>query len=1582
MASLTRNITKPFSRMGNRLVELQRWFPVYVKNDGVGGLSIDPVLYRTSFGNKTPEDEGELNDESNTAGVRVEVIDDDGSTMSGTYTLTISGSGTHTPLAVVNYNGTQYSFLLIAPSSPADGDNTSSDAYDVSGTGVTGGFIDTAGAPTKNLDFTPTMVFMTVQEFAEMLDTYRHIATNIPDENKPSFTPHGLMGRGNISATAPNRPMNGDPRLASNELNKPSQNYANNMKLRASVFMPMMLDNNQFDKRSANATTHFSLPRNALSNKFSGYVRSGISRYLPDPQSGSGQKYKVVGYSGDHLTGAVGAWSLYRQSTVSANSVSHTIRSVEGSTSGATAYTQGMGYSNADISLDSAAAIGPKYRMRMALACFLKDGTYTLNDGGSLIPYTYDPDRTIGGVNSTTLYAVWDGKKGYGNSQPVADDCDAQIYPMFDFVQGPISPSSQGSNFDVSCNELEHTRYPRIVGNQPLSVADKIIQPRQYLVRPNPKRVEVFGIEKSNAGILKLYVKCTSSYRFQGAHGMPIRISGLGGTLGSGETSGVRFNAIDEDNWANDTSNGSNLDHNGWWIMDSVSAPTIGGSPILGQTNYQVIQIRINYGFSTGNVNLYATTGYVSQGRMGGAEMQSATNPLNLYGMSESWKKFEGNVTVSDFSSISQTGHGFMAGLSQPDSTVPSGGSSDSTYPARPVLYDPEQPNTAGVYTSASNMAARGISIRADDDQTFATAPTMSSVGGGVLRIPPAIGWDLARIYYSSSGSVVTSGRTPDTGFVNNASTLNGAPNARWGFRGVHIPFWSFLDTWSGRHGWDWTKPDGWTYGRNRPYPPQERVGTRAAYSPSLLADASLNGWSESASGNNFVASGFETTKVGLSEMACSPIWLDMELKAFIPVEKNRLVMIEFDNGTSYGRTGRHSMMTHGGTNGFLQGHGFYGVWDGAGIQNHPTATTANLMGQDTVPATTEGGGLYGANNPSFTVARPCLWVWGGATDFFTTKWTNSQTDKFPIDPNADPTANPAVPADGTTIGGNHGWGNLGNNYGYGSPRTLSSGMHTMRTVFTEAGMTYILNGQTVGTDTNSANAVWGMTIKIGDALGLGSNSTITNNMGGSVFSQRPNLQMSQSDLQIDQIILRQIPTKPMLPFTVDTMIENVTSAAKYNTLDVEIDNRDLDKGMDVTVTLLEPATKLNNIEVEASTIISGFENKTLDFFGNIGSLDLRDLPSSAYTNGFVIRFNFYIPDNTQTEYHPINWNALPIVRNWTLRYDIKPTVTLTCTGNTFNGDVTPPISTKVGNIVSFRATGTTTDSDRTLSQIKIDFGDGSITQWMDFADQTLTTATFDASHVYTAAGTFSAVAYVKDDKGNESVASSAISVVPAEAKPVANLKVSPALIYAGSSVTLDASSSYLVSTTSGLTIANYTFNSGVSGASNVSQTGQTLSVTYSNAGEYEAQLFCTDSAGNVSATATAILKVLPANTAVDLLGNLNTRPSSFEAQRSANMVSVPVLDSEFPDVTDMGSRDERFVLKGSFLKTTATTDILQMETYLSNGTLLYIEWETTNWAGSSSVQRFTGRMVDFDYEREGGLHGETPYSATFIIDS
>ncbi len=1563
MASIKQDITKPFSRMGNGLVELQRWFPVYIKNDGVGGISVDPVLYRSNFGKNTPADEGGLNDESNTAGVRVEVIDDDGTTTSGTYTLTISGSGTHTPLVEINYGGiAAYNFMLLAPTSPSA---STDDIYGHS----SGLVIENAGAShSSGLSSSPTMVFMTVQEFAEMLDTYRHIGATSKDATKPAFLPHGLTGR-TVASSAANPLMNADPRLSSSGLNKVSALYGNQHKVRATVFMPMMLDNNQFDKRIPNAEAGFSYPRRDGVSGFTGYRPNSITRYNSDPNT-AGIRYKEVGYSGDHKTGAIGAWSMQRQATVAADGVNHTIRA----NSGSGQYYEQVGYANADTSPDSAAALNPKYRMRMALACFLKDGTYTLNDGGTIIPYIFDSERTIGGVNSSTLYAVWDGKNGYGNSQPVEHDCDAQIYPMFDFVQGIVSPASQGNNFDISSNELEHVMFPLIEDDQPLTgggaVIDKLIQPRQYLVRPNPKRAEIFAVQKTALGIFKIYITAGSlTSNFRGGHGMPIYISGIGGTLGTANTSNARWNAEIDDATANDSStdNGNNIDHNGWWIMDKISQVTTGVvDGISGTKTYQVIDVRVGLGvFGGSGKSTYATTGYVCQGRLHGAELPngSQTTPANLYGFDESWQKT---------TRIPQTGM-WPIGMSQPDSNCPKGGSTDSTYPSRPTQFSPQQKNADGVYVLGTTQTPRSISIRDEGDSIFLASPTNTSVGGGVLRIPPPIGWDLASVYYSSTATTPTT-YTKDWDWTDTASTLDGLPTSRWGFRGVNIPFWSYIDSLTGRHGWDETKPDGWAYGRNRPFPAHERVGTKAGYSPSLYADAGLSGWGVSA-GTNTLASGTESIKIVLSEMGCSPIWLDMEMKAFIPIQKDRLLLIEFDNGVSFGKTGRHSMLTHGGTNNFLQGHGFYSIWNGLGIQTHPIATKVNLFGQ-------------ADSNSSYAVNRPTIWAWGTETEWFTNKWTNSDENLFPVDPSANPAIRPSG-AKGTAIGGNNGWGSLGNLYGYGTPRTMSEGTHTIRTVFTEAGMTYILDGTTVGTDTNSANAVWGMTIKIGDSMGLMNPLinpvAINNNAGELVAPTRPNLNVSQADLQIDEIVLRQIPTKPMLPFTVDSMKQQITGVARYNTLDVEVNNIDTSKGMNITATLLEPPTSTQNgIEIAASTVISGYDNVGLNILGGFGSLDLSNLPATALTNGFVIRFNFYIPDNTQTEYHPIDWNKIPIVRNWSINYDIKPDATLTCTGNTFNGDVTPPINTKIGNIVSFRIGAATTDSDRTISSVKIDFGDGSESGWIDVADQTLTSTTYDVSHVYTGAGTKSAVAYVKDDKGNESAASTAVSVVVAEGLPVAVLRASPALIYAGQDITLDASSSYLVSTTSGISIASYIFNSGVSGASDITQTGSTLQVTYSTAGEYAATLQVKDNQSpvNTSSTSTVVVKVLPTNVAVDLFANLNTRPSGFTAKRSANITSVSVLDSEYPDVTDMGTRDETFTLTGSFLKATATVDILQMETYISAGTLLFIEWETTNWAGQSSVQRFTGRMVDFDYEREGGRHGETPYSATFQIAS
>ena len=562
----------------------------------------------------------------------------------------------------------------------------------------------------------------------------------------------------------------------------------------------------------------------------------------------------------------------------------------------------------------------------------------------------------------------------------------------------------------------------------------------------------------------------------------------------------------------------------------------------------------------------------------------------------------------------------------------------------------------------------------------------------------------------------------------------------------------------------------------------------------------------------------------------------------------------------------------------------------------------------------------------------------------------------------------------------------MGSGSGYGGSQTITEGQHTIRTVFTEAGMTYLFDGANVGTDSNSAAAIWGMSIKVADAMVIGASTSssdgtqVTGTQSQALSPIAPNFNGSHKDFQLDSLVLRQIPTPAMLPFNVDSMNQKVSDAARYTSLVVEADNINTNKGMNIKVSIMQPPAKIGGtIEQEATTAYDGFENLDLGFIGGSGQVSLTDLPAAAITNGFMVRFHFYIPDHTQTDYHPIDWKRLPIVRNWKLNYDIAPTAGISCIGNTFNGDTTPPIDSKVGHVATFRGTGSTTDPDRTISQIQFNFGDGSESAWLDFTDKTLTSNTFDAAHVYTKAGSFDVYCKVKDDSGNESSPASAIAVVVVEAPPISILRATPALVVAGSAVKLDAASSYIVSSDPARTIATYTFNSG-EGGSDVTQSGSTLNHTYNTAGEFIATMTCTDNASspNTSTSSKQVIKVLAAGSTVDLLAQLNTRPHSFQRNESANLNAVPTLDGTYPEVTDTGQRQDNFTLKGSFLKATATTDITTMEGYLTNGTLVFIEWETTNWAGASSVQRFTGRMTNFQYEREGGKHGETPYSATF----
>lgn len=1500
--------------MQNDLAELQRWWPAYVKNDGIGGLSIDPILFGTQFGPDTNSDSGGLNDEANTAGVRVEAISDDGTPSGGSPTIVISGAGTLAAKATITHQDATTTIIrFIAPSAemtngflPAELQRTRVSTGRVTGADETTG---------------PFPVMMTIQEFAEYIDTYRNVGKL--DSEKMAWLPHGIVGSGinpltgGASTALP--PLNADPREPT------SVDFPTTSPYRATVFMPMLLDINQLDKRIANADNGISdiLDPTANTGGYKTGVVDGITRYdaQPDGVDAATIRYKTAGYSGDHLPASIGGWQ--------ANNISLT-------------HT----HANPDISPDSSAANGPKYRMKMALAMFLKNGTYSLADGGVLIPYTYDPERTIGGKDTSTMYSTWDGLNGKGEDYSRVASyqeraCSAQIWPLYDFVQGPIAPAAQSSNFDYSVVSGEHEHWPSLqagfVAAAATAGSNAILNsnPRFRLLRNNPIPIMVEYISRVG-NVLSIW--CNHAHFYSGTPTnayqpkQPFFLYGLTGSLGSDAASA-------SSHWPAANTGASfsaNRDHNGWWITNAYVADTFNRADInpadTGAFAGFKIEVRINANDAAGgagNVAAYqvANGAFICQGLQGGYEDDDTPYQIET---------LRGADPLTDKQG---TGNGFNGGISTPATTSFAASGHDAQKPGRITLGPQDNPDSStGVYSSGVKYAPRSLQIVGAGDTRFALSPTIDASGGGVLRIPPALGLEYARRYYSVSDGDMT-GTYAEKDDVKSLFADGFSVSSRWFSKGVYTPLWSYMENTQGRHAWDNIKPDGWTYGRNRPWPTHERTGTRLAYSPSLATGATslASGWTDAAVQGDRVLAGQETTKYGLTENACSPIWLDMEMRAFIPARSNRMVRIEFDTGASHPVFGRHGMLFDS-----IEpnaGRGYIPLYDESGVVQDRTADSSSAI----IPTTT------------YTIGRAVVWFWGNA-NYFASGW--DATREWPFG----------------QITTNGGFGSLANGYGTGGGFGFAEGMNTIRTVFTDAGMNLLVNGVDKGTDANSNNPVWGMTIECGDAGGA-SDGTTVDASGVGLRGDGPNYSKSQADLQIDTLVMRQVPSPSMLPFTVDTLTQSLGSVAQFTSLVVEADNVSTTKGMNITATIMTPSGV--SPEAEGASAVAGFENIDLSFAGGIGSMDLSGLPASVVTSGFVIRWNFYIPSSADTTNHPINWNAIPIIRSWTLEYDIKPTATLSVIGNTYNGDISAPINTKVGHIVSFRASGTTTDEDRLISQFKFDFGDGTSTSWIDAADQTLQTTSYDSAHSYLSSGTFSAVCYTKDDRGNQSVASPAISIVVANAPPVAVLRAVPSLVRAGQPITLDGSASYDIN--AGGTLSAYMFGFG-DGSSDVGGAMPSVQHTYAAGGEYRATLYVTDSDSAISQTASAIIKVLPATLVVPLV--LNTKPRSFSRTRSASMTQTAVLDAVYPEITDMGQRSDEFVLEGLFLKATANADIAFMEELLLSGALVEFIWESVNFQGTPTGKTFVGRMTSFDYQREGGKHGETPYSANFVREA
>ena len=1789
---MAKYIKKPlhkFSRVKSDLAELQRWWPVHIKDDGVLGISIDPVLYRTKFSTHEVSD---IVDEAVSAGIRVEAIQDDGTDVVGTEpTIVISGSGTFNPRCTINHaDGTSTVIMLIARTrhqafTASDGCNASQifpdniaanqdGLYDSganqSGANQAWGATTERAGPAPRLG--PYPVFMTVQELCELIDTYRHIGD--VDSVKKAWQPHRAGGAPAINA---------DTRVSSDVLPATSP-------YRATVFMPMMLDNNQFSKNISGSATVWSHANDSVSPKTTEFTKNGITRYDSDPEGADSAiiKYKRVGESGDHQENATWIANRTQPSSVDEQTASPVITPVD----------MMAGYS----SFDSTEAPPPKYRMAMSLACFLKDGTYSLNNG-CIIPYSYDAGRTVGGKTSDTMYMRWNSEEGYGDATALTHRT-AGIYPFFDFVQGPITPRAQGSNWTHA-----------VLADHQRSGA-----PLRLEVPPNAQRVRIREVEylyDDDSYVLRLTIDKPLSASSTGADGpyvghnfvqrdftvgQAVFIEELDGVLGTGavmtqESGQIWDSRYDTRRGPNEfgspSTNTGQKDCNGWWIVSKIGTYDAGASP-----HPTIVLEFITNTFSLPTTTAYTpTTGTLCAGRMGGPEtkftgafsykttgLTSAPNhdyPLEVNtqdynGAKQTWPfsnigaqlndemnqntavpLYRATSTNTDKPSVATIGTGFQAGMGQGDLNVPIASSRNDTGPARQTLGERAIKTASGEYIG-SRPVPRSISIQTmgvTPNEVIASSPTQVSTENGSLRIPAPLGHDLCVRYTQISEKRNFTSDAPVSPFnltgtkwnvrtdlgmaadrIESISTTPDRNNSKigtggadkWAWRGVSSALWSFVDGNTGRHAWDYIKPSGstvtWTHGRNRCWPAHERMGTRLAMTPSLnpkyetafpeafgeAFDSRMVMFSGGLQSANLSAVGQEETRIGLSEYGCSPIFLDMQMTAFIPLKTNRMSIIEFDMNDADELLGRHHMIyglpnrdmgfgfrpnwggiTNGGV--FTAGSNVWKKNDGTEVEiTAPSVLAGTAAWQEDVldtanfdPPVVEG---FNPNFFGFSVdSRQSAWN----PQFQTSGFFARPAPKAPF-PNSGYSNRPAI---WFTAGSSHfgkqvfgtgqkgvstglvfpsqaGFGRLGTGYGYGPSFSYSEGFNTVRSVFTSSGMTCIFNGETIGIDNSAQEPVWGFQIKacnvfamtdrrptsiaghedrlspiyshlvseepalanIGSRMdydeakplatpvdrarvGLIGNlvpnsdpydvqtqvypmqiqASVTDHLDASGFMTRadnPAVQTSNTDLQVDELILRQIPTPAMLPFTVDTLKQQapaiVSGLARYTSILIEADNINASKGMKVTVTLLEPPSG-TGIAKEASTVITGYEDLDPDFIGGVGEVDLKGLPDSAVVNGFVIRFNFYIPSSEQGDLHPIDWSATPIIRKYEVFFDHKPTAENTVIGNTYNGSTATTVgqttvqtfTTKVGHIVSLRLQGNTTDPDRKIKALKVDLGDGTITDFMPVITPAQSVS-LDISHVYSArpaGGTYDIKVFAQDDSDNESdyilIPNAFLRVTIVAAEPVAIVRAVPSMVRAGQAIRFDGSDSYSIDTSANLTNFAWTFGDGSTGVNGATSHQDH---TFAAAGEYMATLIVTDSTGTVSPYAKAVVKILPATLVVPL--TLSTKPSSFSRTRTASISQTPILDAIYPEMTDMGNRGDEFMLTGMFLKETQETDIAFMEELLLSGALVEFEYQEVNYTGVADSKKFTGRMVSFDYNRQGGSIDTTPYTASFVREA
>lgn len=214
-----------------------------------------------------------------------------------------------------------------------------------------------------------------------------------------------------------------------------------------------------------------------------------------------------------------------------------------------------------------------------------------------------------------------------------------------------------------------------------------------------------------------------------------------------------------------------------------------------------------------------------------------------------------------------------------------------------------------------------------------------------------------------------------------------------------------------------------------------------------------------------------------------------------------------------------------------------------------------------------------------------------------------------------------------------------------------------------------------------------------------------------------------------------------------------------------------------------------------------------------------------------------------------------------------------------------PPVAAATGTPTSGTAPLTVTfssanssDSDGTIASRSWNFGDGT------------TSTDANPSHVYTAAGNYSAVLTVTDNTGASATSSVAIVVSPSSTpnqSPVAKATATPT----SGTAPLTVAFSSLGSSDSDGTIVSTSWNFGDGSASSAANPSH----VYTAAGTYSATLTVTDNAGATGTSTVSIVVSAPTSASLDvnaftLATNRNTSGSNVTATvRVLNQANQPV---------------------------------------------------------------------------------------------